>query len=47
MSRLAYEDEAISLMPVAVDFGVTRVVDGNRGVHAVTLASWLRERRAP
>ena len=28
------EDEAISLMSVAVDFGVTQVVDGNRGVHA-------------
>jgi acetamidase/formamidase len=26
------EDEAISLMSVAVDFGVTQVVDGNRGV---------------
>jgi acetamidase/formamidase len=29
------EDEAISLMSVAVDFGVTQVVDGNWGVHAV------------
>jgi acetamidase/formamidase len=29
------EDEAISLMAVAVDFGVTQVVDGNWGVHAV------------
>jgi acetamidase/formamidase len=29
------EDEAISLMSVAVDFGVTQVVDGNLGVHAV------------
>ena len=27
-------DEAISLMSVAVDFGVTQVVDGNWGVHA-------------
>ena len=27
------EDEAISLMSVAVDFGVTQVVDGNWGVH--------------
>jgi len=26
------EDEAISLMSVAVDFGVTQVVDGNWGV---------------
>ena len=29
------EDEAISLMSVATDFGVTQVVDGNWGVHAV------------
>ncbi len=29
------EDEAISLMSVAVDFGITQVVDGNWGVHAV------------
>lgn len=29
------EDEAISLMSVAVDFGVTQVVDGNWGVHGV------------
>ena len=29
------EDEAISLMSVGVDFGVTQVVDGNFGVHAV------------
>jgi acetamidase/formamidase len=29
------EDEAISLMSVAVDFGVTQVVDANWGVHAV------------
>jgi acetamidase/formamidase len=29
------EDEAISLMSVAVDFGVTQVVDSNWGVHAV------------
>jgi len=28
------EDEAISLMSVAVDLGVTQVVDGNWGVHA-------------
>src|SRR5262249_62168668 len=27
------EDEAISLMSIAVDFGVTQVVDGNWGVH--------------
>jgi acetamidase/formamidase/AraC-like DNA-binding protein len=29
------EDEAISLMSVAVDFGVTQVVDGNWGVHGI------------
>ena len=30
-----FEDEAISLMSVAVDFGVTQVVDANWGVHAI------------
>jgi len=29
------EDEAISLMSIAVDFGITQVVHGNWGVHAV------------
>jgi acetamidase/formamidase len=29
------EDEAISLMSVAVEFGVTQVVDANWGVHAI------------
>ena len=29
------EDEAIALISAAVDFGVTQVVDGNRGVHAI------------
>lgn len=29
------EDEAISVMSAAVDFGVTQVVDGNWGVHAI------------
>jgi acetamidase/formamidase len=29
------EDEVISLMSIAVDFGITQVVDGNWGVHAV------------
>ena len=28
-------DEAISLISVAVDFGVTQVVDGNWGIHAI------------
>jgi acetamidase/formamidase len=29
------EDEAISLVTVAVDFGITQVVDGNWGVHSI------------
>jgi acetamidase/formamidase len=29
------EDEAISLITIGVDFGITKVVDGNWGVHAV------------
>jgi acetamidase/formamidase len=29
------EDEAISLISVAVDFGITQVVDGNLCVHAL------------
>lgn len=29
------EDEAYSLMSVSTDFGITQVVDGNWGVHAV------------
>jgi acetamidase/formamidase len=29
------EDESISLMSVAVDYGITQVVDGNWGVHAI------------
>jgi acetamidase/formamidase len=29
------EDDAIALMSVATDFGVTQVVDGNLGVHAI------------
>jgi acetamidase/formamidase len=33
------EDEAISLLSVAVDFGITQVVDGNWGVHAVVKKS--------
>ena len=33
------EDEAISLMTVAVDFGVTQVVDGNWGIHAMVKKS--------
>jgi len=29
------EDEAISLLSVAVDFGISQVANGNWGVHAV------------
>jgi len=41
------EDEAISLMSVAVDFGVTQVVDGNWGVHAVIRKSLFAGRQWP
>jgi acetamidase/formamidase/AraC-like DNA-binding protein len=40
------EDEAFSLMSLAVDFGVTQVADGNLGVHA-TIDKALFERRKP
>lgn len=33
------EDEAVSLMSIAVDFGVTQVVDGNWGMHAIVRKS--------
>ena len=29
------EDEAVCILSVAADFGVTQVVDGNWGVHAI------------
>jgi len=29
------EDEAVSLLSIGVDFGVTQVVDGNWGIHAI------------
>jgi len=35
MSKGLTEDEAISLISVAVDFGVTQVVDGNLCMHAL------------
>jgi acetamidase/formamidase/AraC-like DNA-binding protein len=41
------EDEAISLMSVAVDFGITQVVDGNWGVHAVIRKSMFADRKRP
>lgn len=37
------EDEAISLMSVAVDFGITQVVDGNVGVHAIVRKALFSE----
>lgn len=40
------EDEAISLMSVAVDFGITQVVDGNWGVHAVIRKSLFAGRKS-
>jgi acetamidase/formamidase len=40
------EDEAISLMSVAVDFGVTQVVDGNWGVHAILRKDLFASNRA-
>jgi acetamidase/formamidase len=33
------EDEAVSILSIAVDFGVTQVVDGNWGVHALVKKS--------
>jgi acetamidase/formamidase/AraC-like DNA-binding protein len=36
------EDAAISLLSVAVDFGITQVVDGNLGVHATIPKSLFR-----
>lgn len=40
------EDEAIALMSVAVDFGVTQVVDGNWGVHAILSKQVFADARA-
>jgi acetamidase/formamidase/AraC-like DNA-binding protein len=37
--RSINEDEAIAVMSAAVDFGVTQVVDGNWGVHAIVRKS--------
>src|SRR5499425_2880567 len=38
------EDEAISLSSIAVDFGVTQVVDGNWGIHAILKKEPVRRR---
>lgn len=40
------EDEAYSLMSVAVDFGITQVVDGNWGVHATINKAMFEEMNA-
>ena len=40
------EDEALTLMSLAVDFGVTQVADGNFGAHALIKKSLLAERSA-
>ena len=34
-TRRLSEDEAVSVISVGVDFGVTQVVNGNLGVHAI------------
>lgn len=38
------EDEALALMSLAADFGITQVADGNFGVHTVIGKSVFRER---
>jgi acetamidase/formamidase/AraC-like DNA-binding protein len=40
------EDEAISLMSAAIDFGVTQVADGNWGVHALIRKSLFADTRS-
>lgn len=41
------EDEAIALMSAAVDFGITQVVDGNWGVHAILSKRLFSRDRCP
>ncbi len=41
------EDEAVALISVAVDFGVTQVVDGNWGVHAIVSKRLLPASMSP
>lgn len=41
------EDEAISLISVAVDFGVTQVADGNWGVHAIVRKALFKAPEEP
>jgi len=44
MQRYALEeDEAISLMSIGVDFGITQVADGNWGVHALIRKAMFAE----
>lgn len=40
------EDEAVSLMSVAIDFGLTQIVNGNIGIHAIVRKSLFAERDA-
>jgi acetamidase/formamidase len=40
------EDEAVSLMSVGIDFGVTQVVDGNWGIHAIVRKDLFAGREA-
>lgn len=47
MDRYALrEEEALSLMSAAVDFGITQVADGNFGVHAIIKKEMFAERKA-
>ena len=46
-AREMSEDEAVSLLSVAVDFGITQVVDGNWGVHASIPKSLFKAPAAP
>jgi acetamidase/formamidase len=39
------EDEAITLMSVAIDFSVTQVVDGNWGIHAIVRKQLFANRK--
>jgi acetamidase/formamidase len=40
------EDEAVSIMSVAVDFGITQIVDMNYGVHAVIKKDIFKKSRS-
>ena len=40
------EDEAISLLSVGVNFGITQVVNGNKGAHAVIPKALFAKREA-